>query len=142
MVAVEQGQEAGLGAGGALDAAEAQVVAQALEVGQIDHQFLQPQAGALADGGQLGRLEVGEAQGRLIAPLFGEARQAVDHPGQLGLEDVEAVAQHDQVGVVAHVAAGGTQVDDRRSLGQQAPKVCTWAITSWRRLRSSSAARS
>lgn len=40
MIALEQGEEAGLGASRALDAAEAKIVARALDVPQVPEQLL------------------------------------------------------------------------------------------------------
>ena len=61
-VAAEQLQEAVLGAGGALDPQQAEPLQQVQQVGAADHQVLQPERGPLAQGGGLGRLEVGVAQ--------------------------------------------------------------------------------
>ena len=117
VVAVEEGQKAGLGAGGALHPAEAQVGALALQVAQIHDQVLDPQAGALADGGQLRRLEVGKAEGWLVFPVFGKAGHAVDDAGEFGQEDVQAVAEHQQFAIIGDVARGCTEVNDRRGFG-------------------------
>ena len=62
MIAAEQGQEAGLRAGGALDAAEAQRRQAVFDLVQVQHEIVAPQAGALAHGGELRRLKMGEAE--------------------------------------------------------------------------------
>ena len=46
-----------------------------LDLGQIEHQVVGPQAGPLADGRRLGRLQVREAQARQVAILLGEIGQ-------------------------------------------------------------------
>ena len=55
VVPLEQLQEAGLCARGALHPPEAQVVSGTLEVPHVHGQVLQPQAGPLPHRGQLGR---------------------------------------------------------------------------------------
>jgi hypothetical protein len=109
VVAVEEGEERALSAGGALDAAEAEVVARALEVAQVPEELLEPESGTLADSGELGGLEVGEAEGGEVAVLLGELGEAVDDNRKLGDEDVETLTQEDEVGVVSDVARGGAE---------------------------------
>ena len=150
VVAVEQREEAGLRAGRALDAQEAQVTPRhaptahgrivrtpreckcmracrtracawmqtdaprALEVLEVHEQVLNPHARALANGRQLRRLVVGEAEGRQGLVRLGEPLEAVDDTRELGQEDVQAVAHDDDVRVVADVAGRGAEVDDGR----------------------------
>ena len=66
----------------------------------------------LTDSGQLGGLEVSEAECRHLPELISKGGQAGDDPGQLGQEDIEAVTEDDEVGVVPDIAGGGAQVDD------------------------------
>ena len=54
-VSLEESQEAGLGAGRALDPAESEVVAGVLQVSEVHQQVLSPQTGPLTHRGQLGR---------------------------------------------------------------------------------------
>lgn len=115
VVALENLEERCLGTGGALDTAETQVVAGALEVAQVHQQVLDPQASTLAHSHQLCGLSVSEAQAGKVLVLLGELRQLVDHDGQLGNENVETVAEEDQVGVVSAVARGSTPMDDTSS---------------------------
>jgi len=49
-----------------------------VQVRQVEEQVLDPEGGALADGGGLRRLEVGEAQAGLVLPLAREGRQGGD----------------------------------------------------------------
>lgn len=109
VVAVKELEERALGAGGALDAAEAEVVARALEVAQVPEELLDPQGRALADSRQLRGLEVGEAERREVTVLLGKGREARDDDSELGDEDVEAVTEEDEVGVVGNVARGGAK---------------------------------
>ena len=90
VVAVKQGEEAGLGTRRALDATEADIITRTLEVAQIPQQLLssytsmnphvkmrcdsatnlKPQGCTLADRSQLRRLEVSEAKRREVAVLL------------------------------------------------------------------------
>ena len=74
--------------------------------------FLDPEAGALADRRQLGRLIVRVPEGGEGAVLPGEPLEALDAPGHLGQQDLEAVADDQEVRVVSHVARRGPEVDD------------------------------
>ena len=58
---------------------------------------------------------MGEAQAGQVLVLLGELGQLVDNHGELGNEDVETVAEKDQVRVVSAVARGGTPVNDTSS---------------------------
>ena len=73
VVAAEQRQEAGLGAGRPLGAAEAQRCEAMLDLVQVEDEVVAPQAGPLADRGQLGRLEVGEAERRQVRATAGRS---------------------------------------------------------------------
>ena len=119
VVALEQLQERRLGSGGALGAQQLQGGDAILHLVQVHEQLVHPQGGPLAHGDQLGSLEVGKAQGGHGLILPGELGQAVDNPHQLVLHQLQALPHEDHVGVVAHIAAGGTQVDDGHGLGAQ-----------------------
>ena len=60
---------------------------------------------------------MGVPECRKSAILLGKVGQSIQTPGNLGQEDVEAVFDHDQVGVVGDEAGGGAQVDDALGLG-------------------------
>lgn len=112
VVTVEDLQERRLSTGGTLDTTEAQVIAGTLKVAQIHQQILDPETSTLANGHQLGGLTVSEAQTREVLVLLSELGQLVDDNSQLGDEDVETVAEQDQIGVVGTVARGSTPVND------------------------------
>lgn len=112
VVTLENLKERCLGTSGALDTTEAQVVASTLEVAQIHQQILDPQTSTLAHSHQLCGLSVSESQTRQVLVLPGELRQLIDDNGQLGNEDVETVAEQNEVGVVSAVARSRTPVDD------------------------------
>ena len=90
--------------GGTLDTTESQVITGTLEVAQIHQEILDPETSTLANGNQLGGLTVSEAQAREVLVLLSELGQLVDNNSQLGDEDVEAVAEQDQIGIVGAVA--------------------------------------
>ena len=116
-VAVEQLEEAGLGAGGALGAQQGQGADAVFQLLVVHAQLVQPQAGALAHGGQLGGLQMGVGKAGQGLVLLGEGRQLVHHVQQLFAHQLQRVAHHQHVGVVAHIAAGGPQVDDAPGVG-------------------------
>ena len=119
ILAVEQGQKRRLRAGGALDAAHRKLRNPPLDFAQVLHKVIAPQRRPLADGGQLGRLIVRKSQRRQAAILFGEFAEPVDQAGELAGDDPQAVAHQDQVGVVADIATGRAEVNDRRRLGRR-----------------------
>ena len=122
IVAVKQLQKAGLGARGALGSQGPQVIQKGLHGLQVVQQILQPQGGPLAHRHRLRRLKVGEPQrGQGLVLL----REGVQRPGghhQPGPQQLHALAQDDDIRVVAHVAAGGAQVDDWPGQGAGIPK--------------------
>ena len=112
VIAVKQGEEAGLRAGGPLGAAEAQRGQAVLQFVQVQDEIVAPEAGAFADGGQLGRLEVREAERLQVAVACGKAGQGVDDADQAVAQQTQPLAHQDQVSVVGDIAAGGAEVDD------------------------------
>ncbi len=117
MVAVDQGQEAGLRAGRALGAVGLEVRQAELDLGQVEHEVIGPQAGPLAHRRRLGRLKVREGQAGHGPILLGEAGQAVDHGHQPVADHFQGLAEQHEIGVVGHVAACRAQVDDRPGRG-------------------------
>lgn len=115
VVAAEERQVAGLGACRALGATTAQVVATVCHLAQILEELLQPQAGPLADGGELGGLEVRVSQARRVAVAGGEGRQIAHHRCQPAGEQIERFSDDQGVGVVDHEHAGRAQVQDAAS---------------------------
>ena len=105
MVPIKEGQEASLGPRGPLDASETDIVPGALEVPQVPQEFLNPEGGSLADGGQLGGLEMGEPEGGQVTVSLGKLGETRDDSGQLGQEDIESVSEEDQVGVANRAIA-------------------------------------
>lgn len=99
-VTVEQLEEGGLRAGGALSAAELKTLADGLDVLEVHYELLDPLAGALADGDELSGLVVGEAKGGGVLVLEGELLEVLDDLGQLGEDEIKSLLDKDQVGVI------------------------------------------
>ena len=117
VVASKQFEEAGLGAGGSLDASEAEGIQAVVDLVEVEHEVLAPQTGPFADGGQLGRLEVGKAHRGQVAPGEGEPGQGVDDAHHPIANPREPLAHEQKIGVVGDVATGGAEVDDPARLG-------------------------
>ena len=49
-----------------------------------------------------------------VLVLVGKLGETLDNDGELGEDDVARGAKEDKVGVVGHVAGGGSEVDDGR----------------------------
>ena len=83
-----------------------------VQVLQIQEQVLDPERGALAHGGGLGRLEVREPEGGLVLPLGREGRQGGEHVLQAAAQEHQGLLHDEQVAVIGDEAAGGPKVDD------------------------------
>lgn len=105
MVASEDSQERSLGSRGSLGTAETKVVAGAGEVAEIPEEVLEPEAGTLANGGELGGLVMSVAKGSEVFVLDGEFAEFVDYISEFGEDDIEALFEEDQVCVVGAVTA-------------------------------------
>ena len=88
-----------------------------VDLGQIHHQLVGPQGSALAHSGGLCGLAVGIGHAGHILVLLGKVRQLCQHTHQLFTHQLKTLPHHDDVGVIAHIAAGGTQMDDACCLG-------------------------
>ena len=84
VVAVEEGEEAGLRAGRPLDAEEPEFVQPTLDVVEVEDRAHNTRGRPLADRHELGRLVVGVAEAGQIAMLEGERAKGVDRPDQAG----------------------------------------------------------
>ena len=111
-VAAEEVQVTRLRPGGALRAAERQFVDGAVKRGQVEHEILDVEGEALAERGELGGLEMREAEHRHGFVFGGEFREVVDQVQQFPAQDLHAVAHLDQLRVVRHEAARRAEVDD------------------------------
>ena len=78
MIAAEQLEEGGLGPGRALAAAEAQGLEPVAELLDVEREVLHPERRALADGGELRRLEVGVGEAGHSPRALGEGLQRTE----------------------------------------------------------------
>ncbi len=78
VVTVEEGEEAGLGSGGALDPQKLQVGESALDFMKIENQLVAPERGPFAHGDKLRGLKMGVAQSGEVLPGLGEVGKRVD----------------------------------------------------------------
>ena len=83
----------------------------------IHIELIHPQSGALAHGGQLGGLAVGVGEAGHVLVLGGELRQIGNDADELFAHQFKALPHDDDIGVVAHIAAGSAQMDDALRLG-------------------------
>ena len=88
-----------------------------VDLGKIHHQLVGPQGGTLAHGGGLCRLAVGIGHAGHVLVLLSKAGELCQHTDQLFADEFQALPHHDDIGVIAHIAAGGTQMDDACCLG-------------------------
>ena len=112
VITVEQLQKGCLGTGRSLHATHGQVLNFPLNPLEVKDEILHPESTALANGRQLSRLVVSKAKGRQVAVLGSELAENADGLDQLALNELESIADLDNVCVVSNVARGGTKMDD------------------------------
>ena len=112
MIAVKQLEEGRLGAGGALGSEELQGAEYILEILEVEHELIQPQGRTFTDGRRLCRLEVGIRKCRHILILHREPTELIDDVHELLMHELETLPHDDDIGVVADIAGGRTEVDD------------------------------
>ena len=117
VVAVEERKEARLCARSALGAEKGHLAFEALHGFEVEKEVLDPQAGPLADRGELGRLEVRKRKRwqRTVPP--GEIGQGTRSGGDFARNDAQRLPHQDKVRVVADVGAGGAEVDYGPGIG-------------------------
>ncbi len=113
MIAAEELEKAGLRAGGSLDAPQRERGQPVVEVGHVEHEVLHPERRALAHRGELRRLEVGVAEGGLVAPSTRELAERAERVHELRAQQLEAAAHQQEVGVVGDVRARGAEMNER-----------------------------
>lgn len=106
MVTLKQLQKARLRPRRPLDASEPNVRIRPLDIPQIPEQLLDPEGRSLADGDELGRLEVRPPECGEGAVLLGPGGESVDDDGELGEEELKAPAEEDEVGVARNCRKG------------------------------------
>ena len=113
VVAVEQLEKARLRSGGPLDPSELQRLEPVQQLLRVEQKLLHPQGDALADGGELRRLEVGVSEaghGPLATRQLGERHQ---HRREAAQQQLQALPHQHQIGVVGDVGAGRAEVEER-----------------------------
>ena len=113
MVAAEQLQKTGLGAGRALAAVGLEVGQAELDLRQVQHEIVGPEARPFADRRRLGGLKMREGQAGQGTVFLGEPGETVDHGHQPVADHFQGLAEQDEIGIVGHVATGRAEVDDR-----------------------------
>ena len=117
IIAVEQFHKGSLRTGGALRAQHAQILDTIVDLVEVHEQLVHPKSCTLADGSQLCGLEMGETKGGLRLVLFCEDRQLFQNSNQLFTYQLEAFTQLNDVGVIAYISAGRSQMNNAGSLG-------------------------
>src|SRR5690606_30396750 len=92
-IAGKEFDEGSLRSGGALDAAQSEFGARALDALQTERQVVRPVGGAFADGRWLRRLIVREGEARKIAPGARKVGQCVNHARRFDGDEFKRVAQ-------------------------------------------------
>ncbi|OPZ68321.1 MAG: hypothetical protein BWY81_00891 [Firmicutes bacterium ADurb.Bin467] len=116
-VAVEQLQKALLRAGRAAISEQFQRLPREVDAFEVHQKVLHPERRALADRRQLRGLQVRVAERRERAVFPRERAQPSQHLGELFADERERVVQHQNVGVVGHVAGRRAQVDHAARAG-------------------------
>jgi len=122
VVAVEQVEKGSLRAGGPADSAEAERRETELDLLEVQEEVLDPECRALADGGRLGGLEVGEAERRQVPVLAREDRQRTHAPHKARTHQLQRFPVLDQVRVVADVCAVAPRCRIPRASGACSPR--------------------
>ena len=110
MVAGEQFKEGRLGARGALAASQLHPLEPLQQRLDVQREVLHPQGRPLADGGQLGRLEMGVGEAGHRGMLPGEGTQGIEHRERPAQDQRQRLADDHQVGVVGDKRTGRAQV--------------------------------
>mmetsp|Transcript_9839 Transcript_9839/g.17881 ORF Transcript_9839/g.17881 Transcript_9839/m.17881 type:complete len:374 (+) Transcript_9839:1062-2183(+) len=121
VIAVEEFEEGGLRPRRALDAAHWEVVELVRDAFVIQQQVLHPERASLAHRGELRRLVVREAQCGHVLVLVGEDLEDRKGLHELLLDELERLLELHDVGVISHVTAGRSEVNDGHGLGRHVP---------------------
>ena len=111
-IPVKQLHKGSLGAGSSFAAQHGQGRQTVLQLLIVHGQFIQPQGGTLAHGGQLCRLQMGVSQAGQCLVLFRKVGQQAHNIQQLSPQDVHAFPHDDDVRVVPHITGGCAQMDN------------------------------
>ena len=117
LISVEQLQEGSLGSRGSLGAEKLHGTENIVQILQIKIKLLQPQSRTLSHGSGLCRLEVCECKGRLCLIFFRKISQLGNDIDQLLLHKLQSLCHHDNIGIVSHITACRTEMNDACCLG-------------------------
>ncbi len=112
MISLEELQIACLGACRAFRSPAAQPPDPMMDLTKVLEEVLRPEAGALADRGQLRRLEMRVGVGRDSACATGEVGERSQHRHESPAEDLERLPGQQGVRIVGDEGAGRSEVDD------------------------------
>ena len=93
-----------MGAGCALGAAEEELFLDVLNGFEVHQEILGPLGGSLANGDELGGLQVGVRKGGLVLPLQGKLGEVIDDLGKLGEKQVHGITHQDELCVISNIA--------------------------------------
>ena len=116
-VSVKELQEGRLRSCRSLAAQKLEICKHMLYFAQSQIEFLHPQCRSLAYGCRLRGLEVRKSQGGKALVFVSEFREFGQHVDQLAADQSERLSHDYDVRIVAHIAAGGAQVNDSLRLG-------------------------
>ena len=112
-VSPKQFQKTGTRSGSPPASQKPQIPEDPVQMLQIHHKILHPEAGSLSRCGGLRGLEMGIGQGRGIGIPVGKPPHGTNGAKELFPHKAQGVPLQEEIRVVAHVAAGGAQMDYR-----------------------------
>ena len=83
-----------------------------VQILEIQKELVHPERGALSDRGRLCRLEVGKGEGRKVLILLREVCELRNDIQEFAAHNAESLRHENDICVIAHIAAGCTEVDD------------------------------
>ena len=116
MVAVEELEEARLGAGRAFVAEGLEAFETIFEVFEVGYKIVSPESGAFTDGCRLRGLKMCQSETGKSAIFFCEFGEPVDNDDEAIANHAKSFAIENTVAVVGDEATSGSQVDDCASV--------------------------
>ena len=116
MITVKQSQKAGLGSCCALASKKLQAAYDKIQLFNIQKQILNPEACTLAHRYRLGRLEMSKTKSGLSLILKCKAGQLCYNGKHLAFYKLQRFGVDKNIGVITHIAGGGSQVNNTPGL--------------------------
>ena len=88
-----------------------------IKILKIQTEFLHPKGSSLSYRSGLCRLKMSKCQSRLIFILICKGSKLSDHIDKLFLHQLKCLCHNDNIRIISHIAAGGSQVYDTCRLG-------------------------